>query len=654
MVNSAQIDSALDRGSELARQGRLNEAAEVLRDACARAPEQPRLFLHLGRILSSLEDHDGATRCFERVVALTRKDLIDQASPARQPDVFLEAARQLAARYRMSGRPLHALNYLYDCVFLSDDPEIRRQFTDCVSSIPFAEAQPSLKPLLVRALSETWGEPAPLIRFSATQLLLEPQFGDAARRVATASHVVALDDPAVRIITTDKLLRASLSAGIVAHPVLEKALTAVRRVLLDVCITSTIASPAADTQLASFAVALANQCFVTEYAYAMTPDEAAKVARLQEELSRAAVGSMPIAALTLAVVASYRPLYRLDCAAALQALSWPATVEPVILTQLRAPGKEHALRAAISRLTPIADEVSTRVRAQYEENPFPRWVTTPIGTRRLFLGQWLRGMFPHLPPALPRYQSPATALDILVAGCGSGQEAVKAATCFANSRVLAIDLSLASLAHAVRKTGELGIGNITYAQADILALGELDRQFDIVECVGVLHHLRDPLAGWRVLSRLTKPGGYMLLGLYSELGRRDLDPARALIARCGYGSEPDDLRRFRTDVLALAEDDPVRGIALLRDDFYNLSMLRDLLFHVQETRFTIPTLRAALAEVGLDFGGFVVAPEISSGYLERFGQAADPTSLEQWEAFERERPDTFSGMYQFLALKRTG
>ena len=42
------------------------------------------------------------------------------------------------------------------------------------------------------------------------------------------------------------------------------------------------------------------------------------------------------------------------------------------------------------------------------------------------------------------------------------------------------------------KTEELNI-NINYMQADILHLDKLDRQFDIVESVGVLHHMDDPI-----------------------------------------------------------------------------------------------------------------------------------------------------------------
>lgn len=632
------------------RRARLRAAAEALRTACERAPGQPLLFLQLGRIMLRMEDDEQALQCFERVATLTREDLTQPTNPARKPELFLEAAKHLAVLYRRRGRRLEALNYLYDAVFLSDEPQIRRQFADCVSDIPFAEAQPALKPLLVRALAETWGEPAALIRFSAMQLLLEPEFAEAARRLGACTAAMPPDDPAIATVAGDALLRAVLFAGIVTHPLLEKMLTSVRRTLLYACVAPD-AGASGDPKLAGFAAALAVQCFATDHAYATAPDEAGKVALLEEVVSRAMADALPPAPLTLAVLACYRPLMRLECAAALESRQWPEALEPVIRTQLRAPRREDNLRASIARLTPIADEVSTRVREQYEESPFPRWVATPLGTQQLSLAQWLSALFPHLPPPALPYRSPAAAIGILVAGCGTGREAVMAATCLAGSEVLAVDLSLASLAHGVRKSEELGLGNITYAQADILQLEDVGRQFDIVECVGVLHHLRDPLAGWRTLSRLVKPGGYMLLGLYSEYGRRDLDPAKAYAAEHGYSSEADDLRRFRSDVLALAEDHPVRQVALRRDDFYNLSMLRDMLFHVQEHRFTIPRLARALAELGLHFGGFVVSPQTHLRYVERFGQTADPASLENWETLESENPDTFSDMYQFLALK---
>ena len=80
-----------------------------------------------------------------------------------------------------------------------------------------------------------------------------------------------------------------------------------------------------------------------------------------------------------------------------------------------------------------------------------------------------------------------------------------------------MDLSLASLAYAKRKTTELEITNIEYLQADILKLDQLEQKFDIIESAGVLHHMDEPMAGWRVLTDLLKPGGLMMIGLYLSL-----------------------------------------------------------------------------------------------------------------------------------------
>ena len=72
--------------------------------------------------------------------------------------------------------------------------------------------------------------------------------------------------------------------------------------------------------------------------------------------------------------------------------------------------------------------------------------------------------------------------------------------------MLAIDLSLTSLCYAKRRTQELGIKNMEYGQADVLQLQAIGRTFDIIEASGVLHHLADPLAGWRVLLSILRSG----------------------------------------------------------------------------------------------------------------------------------------------------
>src|SRR5262249_42959046 len=171
-----------------------------------------------------------------------------------------------------------------------------------------------------------------------------------------------------------------------------------------------------------------------------------------------------------------------------------------------------------------------------------------------------------------------------------------------HANVLAVDISLTSLAYARRKTREAGLKNIEYAHADILKLGALDRRFDYIESVGVLHHLADPTAGWRVLLSLLRPGGSMRVGLYSEIARRAIVAGRALIARGGYPPTAEGIRACRQEIFRM-NDGLARSLITLRD-FYSTSGCRDLLFNVLEHRYTVPQIKDFLAEHQLLFFGF--------------------------------------------------
>jgi len=108
-----------------------------------------------------------------------------------------------------------------------------------------------------------------------------------------------------------------------------------------------------------------------------------------------------------------------------------------------------------------------------------------------------------------------------------------------------------------------------------------------------LHHLADPIAGWRVLLGLLRPGGFMHVGLYSELARRDIVAARAFILEQGYRPTADDIRRCRQDLL----NSPLSGVAKA-SDFFSTSECRDLLFHIQERRLTIPQIKSFIRPPG--------------------------------------------------------
>ena len=212
---------------------------------------------------------------------------------------------------------------------------------------------------------------------------------------------------------------------------------------------------------------------------------------------------------------------------------------------------------------------------------------------------------------------------------------------------------MASLSYAKRKTRELGLASIEYAQADLLKLGLIDRNFDYIDSSGVLHHLAEPWTGWQVLLSLLRPDGFMKLGFYSEVARRNIVRIRTFIAEHGYSATGDEIRRCRQNLVALDKIADF-GTTIKSPDFFSMSNCRDLLFHVQEHRMTLDNIDSFLRENDLVFLGFEIGSDILHAYRLRFPNDCAATNLAQWHIFEDENPDTFICMYQFWIQKAVG
>ena len=188
-------------------------------------------------------------------------------------------------------------------------------------------------------------------------------------------------------------------------------------------------------------------------------------------------------------------------------------------------------------------------------------------------------------------------------------------------------------------------------QVDILSLQHLDRKFDIIECSGVLHHMEDPLAGWRILNDLLQPKGIMNIGLYSEYARQAIIEARSFIEKKGYKPTLEDIRKCRQAIFDLSEHNPWNFL-LKKPDFFSASTVRDLIFHVQEHRFTLPEIAIILDELELEFLGFTIDQNIKKQYLACYPDDSHAISLENWNLFELENPHIFTCMYQFWVQKK--
>ncbi|HLY53816.1 MAG TPA: tetratricopeptide repeat protein, partial [Steroidobacteraceae bacterium] len=614
-------------------QGHADQAAASLSRAVAFRPEHAPAHRLLGVVLNGLGNFEGAEASLRRACALdpqSAEALYDLAMLLEGRGSYAEAAHLLAlARQR------------------APSPATQAAFADCAARARFTARDPLVRAELLSALTEAWRMPHDLCRPALDLILLEEPIAACVRRAnaswpARPSRAALFGADGLAALSAEALLIALLAAVPLNSIELERFLTCARHALLEAASGEAPPAPA-DLGALVFYAALARQCFLNEYVFDCPESEKLAAAGCRARLLALLDAGEAAPALLLLAVAACFPLYLLPGADRLLAGGQPAPVEEVLRQQIREPLEEQALRADIPCLTPIADSVSAAVREQYEQSPYPRWTAMHLREDAPRFNEELRRLLPlaQFTP-LPDDSAP----EVLVAGCGTGSDAILVARQFRGARVLAIDLSLGSLSYARRKTRELRLGNIEYAQADILELGSLGRTFDVIGAIGVLHHLADPFRGWRTLLTRLRPGGLMRLGLYSRTARRVLVRAREFIEAQGFAPTPDGIRSFRQAALAEHAGAELRALTRSRA-FYSMSDCRDLAFNVQERTLTLEEIGSFLGDAGLRLVGFELEPQVLGRYRARFG--ADPacTDLRNWSVFEAAHPDTFTGMYRF-------
>ena len=140
-------------------------------------------------------------------------------------------------------------------------------------------------------------------------------------------------------------------------------------------------------------------------------------------------------------------------------------------------------------------------------------------TQERFGYQWTNfsDVFPEFEAHFRRLVYPLTPADfagklLLDAGCGYGRYALCAAKC--GAQVVGVDFSEAIYAakHVTQST------DVRLVRGDIIN-PPFQPVFDIAMSIGVLHHLPDPLQGFKTIAALVKPGGVVVLWLYSSARR---------------------------------------------------------------------------------------------------------------------------------------
>ena len=434
------------------------------------------------------------------------------------------------------------------------------------------------------------------------------------------------------------LLLAALSLGKNTDPLFERLLAALRRHILLNTDTDRMLN---DKAFLPLLITLMSQCHQNEYVWPVSENERKIVADTPLDIPNLLSGTLE-ASFSLIKKLLYLPLQtsefkelNLDNASKLK----PKALQIKLKSLLEAQAREDNIKLQIKSYQITSDEISSKVRQQYEESPYPRWTSLHIskpGSLRKALENFYGA------EKLNFMDNP---FDVLIAGCGTGQQAARSASGYGeNASVLGVDLSLASLAYGKSKCEEFGLTNIDFAQADILALSDMDKSFDIIECVGVLHHMADPFHGWRVLIDKLKPGGLMYIGLYSDFSRKNITALRNESENPGPDCSDEDARAYRNILMNRKEGE--LGYSLRTSaDFFALNEFRDLVLHQSEKPLTLEQIDGFISQTDLELRGLVLPPNADDAYAHMFNEQPTPGTLANWHKLETENTSLFDGMY---------
>ena len=647
---------------DLYTQGRLAAAEIEALQLIEKFPSAYDVYNLLGIVRAGLEKTNDAVASYVQAITikpdfaeahnnlgaiLKQLGLLDQAvesyrlALAAKPD-FVQAHANLANALReLDKREEAALSYAQALRINPDFTDALSGFAGVLLHVHSVDTLINFKDLVARCFesSEIGDHLVRPVSNTILNLILR-EFRDTG--AITSDDLAGLDP------STGGLLAAHLKSCRITDTDLELLLTGVRSRFLDLSEKGSNRALVKEPELRLLG-ALAYQGFINEHLWHITDDERSTLDALEARICKEIQDGVAPGEFDLFLLAAYRPLYAIK-GIRCWSLEHHGKVDEGLAVFLKhvilEPERERQLGQQMERLTAIDDEISVAVRSQYEENPYPRWDNLVLGKTRSYTRQILKAIAPHQPTLEPASSNP----NVLIAGCGTGKHPISSALGYQNCNILAVDLSRTSLAFAKRKAEDLKVPNIRFAQADILNLGDLEESFDIIECGGVLHHMADPEAGLKILLERLKSGGYLRLGLYSELARQSVVKLRQLVSEKAFTPTLQGIREFRHYARESKNPD---AIALQQaNDFYCTSSIRDLIFHVQEHRFTALQLAGLLSNHKLEFLGFTIEdPLVKSGYLEVFPEDPECLNLENWHRYEQVNVNSFARMYQFWCRK---
>jgi tetratricopeptide (TPR) repeat protein len=398
-------------GITLKELGRLADAETSYKIAIAIKPDYAEAHSNLGVTLQELGRLADAEASYKKALMI-------------KPDLA-EAHYNLGNRLKELGRLEDALVTATKSIQIKSTAEAKNLFVLLIKEISIKTWNQSLVEFVIEALLEPWGRPSYVMPTACRLLKTNKEFlqilKESENDIYQTNHDENfLDSISKKEFDASTLLRAILSSSAIPDAEIEIFLTSLRRHFLNMADSVTL-KDGKTAEIPALFFSLAEQCFINEYVFFQTQEEIIRSQHLRDCLTKAFEDKQTVPEEWLIAVACYFPLYSIADVKILHQQKWSDDVKSVLKQQIQEPVEELNLRASISILTSIDNQVSLAVQSQYEENPYPRWVRLPKDSNKKSLNSYIQSKFSSsLFNRLLDDRNP----EILIAGCGTGQHSI--------------------------------------------------------------------------------------------------------------------------------------------------------------------------------------------------------------------------------------
>lgn len=250
------------------------------------------------------------------------------------------------------------------------------------------------------------------------------------------------------------------------------------------------------------------------------------------------------------------------------------------------------------------DGLTKKVQDQYKKYMYPnKWKgIVPKGYKKKYkdavVSPWYN--LNHMQNMCRQKPKKISDLSVLVAGCGTGEDALACAFQYSGADFTFVDISPSSLAMAKYYGSELGVKNVEYRLDNIMTM-ELHKTYDIIISVGVIHHLSEPHLGVESLNRHLKDDGIMAIMVYGEYGRFEIGLFQRALQVMNKDQDGFDFGISAVpEILQNLHDcSRLHDLMWKNDVFKGDQHVVDLLLNVNENRYNVMSLKKMMGDGGM-------------------------------------------------------